>query len=98
MLPDMSYGLGRPCTGSPRSTSTSTLLLKDNGEGVSLLSFERPARAGNLSLGGHGARAHLENSIAAIYEFFHDQETKGTRWMPWRQEPKKDVGGCDKPG
>ena len=18
--------------------------------------------------------------------------------MPWRQEPKKDVGGCDKPG
>jgi hypothetical protein len=27
-----------------------------------------------------------------------DQENKGTRWMPWRQEPMKDVGGCDKPG
>jgi hypothetical protein len=27
-----------------------------------------------------------------------NQETKGTRWMPWRQEPMKDVGGCDKPG
>jgi len=30
--------------------------------------------------------------------FFIDQENKGTRWMPWRQEPKKDVGGCEKPG
>jgi hypothetical protein len=25
------------------------------------------------------------------------QVNKGTRWMPWHQEPKKDVGGCDKP-
>ena len=54
--------------------------------------------AGLSGWAGIGARAHLENSIAAIYEFFHDQETKGTRWMPWRQEPMKDVGGCDKPG
>lgn len=23
---------------------------------------------------------------------------KGARWMPWHQEPKKDVGICDKPG
>jgi len=30
--------------------------------------------------------------------FFIDQEMKGTRWMPWRQRPMKDVGGCDKPG
>ena len=22
---------------------------------------------------------------------------KGARWMPWHQEPKKDVGICDKP-
>jgi hypothetical protein len=42
--------------------------------------------------------AHLENSIAANYGVLHDQEKKGTRWMPWRQEPKKDVGGCDKRG
>lgn len=26
------------------------------------------------------------------------QVFKGTRWMPWHQEPKKDVGICDKPG
>jgi len=25
------------------------------------------------------------------------QVYKGTRWMPWHQEPKKDVGICDKP-
>jgi len=25
------------------------------------------------------------------------QDIKGTRWMPWRQKPKKDVDGCDKP-
>ena len=37
---------------------------------VSLLSFERPALAGVLVLGELSARAHLENSIAAIYEFF----------------------------
>lgn len=23
---------------------------------------------------------------------------KGARWMPWHQEPMKDVGICDKPG
>ena len=25
------------------------------------------------------------------------QVFKGTRWMPWYQEPKKDVGACDIP-
>jgi hypothetical protein len=25
------------------------------------------------------------------------QVFKGTRWMPWHQEPKKDVGACDMP-
>jgi hypothetical protein len=25
------------------------------------------------------------------------QVFKGTRWMPWHQEPMKDVGTCDKP-
>ena len=25
------------------------------------------------------------------------QVVKGTRWMPWHQEPMKDVGACDKP-
>ena len=25
------------------------------------------------------------------------QVVKGIRWMPWHQEPMKDVGGCDMP-
>ena len=27
----------------------------------------------------------------------HAEATKGFRWMPWRQVPKKDVGHCEKP-
>ena len=27
----------------------------------------------------------------------HRQDSKGTRRMPWHQEPRKDVDGCDKP-
>jgi hypothetical protein len=40
----------------------------------------------------------LENCIvdASIFIFVH-QVDKGTRWMPWHQEPMKDVGTCDKP-
>jgi hypothetical protein len=59
-----------------------------------LLSFERPS-FGSLRA---RARAHLENSIVAKASVLYDQEIKGTRWMPWRQEAMKDVGGCDKPG
>src|SRR3712207_7599919 len=29
--------------------------------------------------------------------FVCGQVFKGTRWMPWHQEPMKDVGACDKP-
>ena len=44
-----------------------------------------------------GRRAgNLENYIASA-SIFSCQVTKGTRWMPWRQKPMKDVGGCDKP-
>jgi hypothetical protein len=28
---------------------------------------------------------------------FGVQVFKGTRWMPWHQEPMKDVGACDMP-
>ncbi len=37
-------------------------------------------------------------SIAIIFIDLCGQVFKGTRWMPWHQEPKKDVGICDKPG
>jgi hypothetical protein len=46
-----------------------------------------------------GFLRHLENCIAStiVFVFITIQATKGLRWMPWRQEPKKDVAGCDKP-
>jgi hypothetical protein len=41
--------------------------------------------------------AFLENFIASTSIFVcNTQVIKGQRWMPWRQEPMKDVGGCEK--
>ena len=55
----------------------------------------RPAPPGRrVARAGAG---NLENYIASASIFAGRQVTKGTRWMPWRQEPMKDVGGCDKP-
>ena len=43
-------------------------------------------------------RPLLENCTvdASIFSIC-GQVFKGTRWMPWHQEPMKDVGACDKP-
>ena len=40
----------------------------------------------------------LENCRAStsINKNLFFQATKGQRWMPWRQEPMKDVGDCEK--
>jgi hypothetical protein len=54
--------------------------------------------AGTGSRAVGAACAHLENSIAKTQVFFPSQERKGTRRMPWRREPMKDVGDCEKPG
>ena len=69
----------------------------------SLLSFEGP-RAEDL---GSTASVKLENCTKAKRVICtdraygrggaHRQDAKGTRWMPWHQEPMKDVDGCDKP-
>ena len=59
-----------------------------------------PARAGPFASPPPAARrrAYLENCIAAVgVLYLSGQDTKGTRWMPWRQKPMKDVDGCDKP-
>ena len=34
--------------------------------------------------------------LAARSDAGRGQATKGTGWMPWRQEPMKDVAGCVK--
>ncbi len=43
-----------------------------------------------------GCRLLVEN-FTVDASIFVAQVGKGTRWMPWYQEPKKDVGICDKP-
>ena len=34
--------------------------------------------------------------MRAIVSQDYGQATKGTWWMPWRQEAMKDVASCDK--
>ena len=41
-------------------------------------------------------RPYFENYTVDA-SIFVSQVFKGARWMPWYQEPKKDVGICDKP-
>ena len=41
-------------------------------------------------------RPYVENYTVDA-SIFVAQVFKGARWMPWHQEPKKDVGICDKP-
>lgn len=45
-----------------------------------------------------GGRPFFENcTVDASILIFVAQVFKGARWMPWHQEPMKDVGICDKP-
>jgi hypothetical protein len=50
-----------------------------------------------LVVPGVGCRLYVENFTVDASIFSSVQVFKGTRWMPWHQEPKKDVGICDKP-
>ena len=43
-----------------------------------------------------GCRLYVEN-FTVDASIFVAQVFKGARWMPWYQEPMKDVGICDKP-
>lgn len=56
--------------------------------------------AGGLVLlsGEVGVLVRLLCAVFRELSDFCGQVFKGTRWMPWHQEPKKDVGICDKPG
>jgi hypothetical protein len=74
--------------------------------GCVLLSFERPARE---SPGLRPPRTLKTAQLAKQRKITvaggdltprrsdHRQDSKGTRWMPWHQESKKGVDGCDKP-
>ena len=76
-----------------------------------LFSFERPGAAFGRSTAASGAFSpDLENCTLAktpsgfalrrlcrVRAIDHRQDIKGMWWMPWHQEPMKDVDGCDKP-
>ena len=80
-------------------------LLGPEGSGVFLLGFSVRAlpvgRTAPCLWGGWrwrvvGFRPYFENYTVDA-SIFVSQVFKGARWMPWYQEPKKDVGICDKP-
>ena len=56
-----------------------------------------PRRWDDVVVPGVGCRLYVENFTVDASIFSSVQVFKGTRWMPWHQEPKKDVGICDKP-
>ena len=51
---------------------------------------------GVVGAGCVGGRPFFENCTVDA-SIFVAQVFKGTRWMPWHQEPMKGVGICDKP-
>jgi hypothetical protein len=57
---------------------------------------DRAASRRRWPRGGAPPHAPLENCIAST-SIKYSQAKKGQRWMPWRQMPMKDVGGCEKP-
>jgi hypothetical protein len=59
---------------------------------------DRGRMVGGLGVEGLGL-VLVENCTvdASIFKFC-GQVAEGVRWMPWHQEPMKDVGGRDRPG
>jgi hypothetical protein len=61
-----------------------------------LFSFERPGRRLPSCLSPDLENCTVGQEIE-LSRNIHRQDMKGTWWMPWHQEPMKDVDGCDKP-
>ena len=53
-----------------------------SGEGFEVLPF---------GVGSRGSHLRFVLIVLCVQVF------KGIRWMPWHQEPMKDVGACDMP-
>jgi hypothetical protein len=65
------------------SSACATSHLENCRASTSILS-QRSVSAGNCD-------EQFERTIESIF-----QATKSQRWMPWRQEPMKDVSDCEK--
>ena len=92
----------KPASTAPRGwkggggTAWPSTLLGPEGTGVKpSLGPEHPTRVMRWCV--HRDRPYLENCTVDASINCSRQVNKGTRWMPWHQEPKKDVGACDKP-
>lgn len=68
----------------------------DVGPGL-IFSTYGPLLSPHCRVGEGWGRPYLENYTVDASIFVARQATKGTWWMPWHQEPMKDVGACDKP-
>ena len=77
-------------------TAWSSTLLGPEGTGVEPSLKDRPAPP-RMRRCADRDRPYLENCTVDASINCSRQVNKGTRWMPWHQEPKKDVVACDKP-
>jgi hypothetical protein len=62
------------------------------------LAKQRKRRSASLACGA-ALQITVVNAAASAVAVINDhrQDSKGTRWMPWHQESRKGVDGCDKP-
>ena len=93
---------------APQTTKRRLLCLLFRFEGVGFGRFTQPRAWPAASVAARCSpaasrrdaprcRVPLENCRASTsILFFNFQATKSQRWMPWRQEPMKDVGDCEK--
>ena len=75
-----------PCGASRDRGSRSAARCRAQPSSVGAHDRTRPLRTAER------ARASLKETVQV-----NSQATKSQRWMPWRQMPMKDVGGCEKP-
>src|SRR5689334_18593471 len=87
-----------PCGSGTAAAAVSWMgtLLSPEGTGA-LPCLSGPVRSHRGCDGRGRGRPYLENCIVDASINCSRQVDKGARWMPWHQEPMKDVGACDKP-
>ena len=61
------------------------------------LAVEPPGTPGQAPMNEAETARSLRTAQWTRASYICGQVFKGTRWMPWHQEPMKDVGACDKP-
>jgi hypothetical protein len=81
----------------PEGSSVCCLILRVGPLGPILTCLLAPVLGWCVGRVAWWCRPYLENYTVDASIFVARQATKGTWWMPWHQEPMKDVEACDKP-